>query len=210
MTFFGLVTMWLAGKLIDAFFQGTDTAPGPAPAPAPGRVPRRGPARRPRVVPPPHAEPGRPAPVEDASTAPRAPASAPPWPQVTPRGLPAFPGPGWTPDTPVAPAVASRAAQLLHQLWQGGAGTFKVEQTAARWIAYQATKMGEKFGVVAYRMRQPTAVPSSGTSNASAPNVGLPTLRRGSRGDEVKIVQRKLGVDADGAFGPGTEAAVNL
>jgi hypothetical protein len=35
-----------------------------------------------------------------------------------------------------------------------------------------------------------------------------PTLRRGAKGDPVKTIQAKLGVDADGNFGPGTEAAV--
>jgi peptidoglycan hydrolase-like protein with peptidoglycan-binding domain len=34
------------------------------------------------------------------------------------------------------------------------------------------------------------------------------TLRRGSRGDLVKIVQRAVGVKDDGIFGPGTDAAV--
>lgn len=35
-----------------------------------------------------------------------------------------------------------------------------------------------------------------------------PTLRRGASGDLVKIVQRAVGVSADGDFGPRTEAAV--
>lgn len=35
-----------------------------------------------------------------------------------------------------------------------------------------------------------------------------PTLRRGSKGDAVKQMQRNLGIAADGDFGPGTEAAV--
>jgi hypothetical protein len=35
-----------------------------------------------------------------------------------------------------------------------------------------------------------------------------PTLRRGAKGDLVKELQTKLGLGADGAFGPGTEAAV--
>jgi putative chitinase len=34
------------------------------------------------------------------------------------------------------------------------------------------------------------------------------TLRRGSKGDAVKQMQQKLGIPADGDFGPGTEAAV--
>jgi AcrR family transcriptional regulator len=34
------------------------------------------------------------------------------------------------------------------------------------------------------------------------------TLRRGSKGDAVKRMQAKLGLTADGDFGPGTEAAL--
>ncbi|RWX36703.1 peptidoglycan recognition protein family protein [Rhizobium leguminosarum] len=37
---------------------------------------------------------------------------------------------------------------------------------------------------------------------------GKPTLKRGARGDDVGIVQRKIGVEDDGRFGPATEAAV--
>jgi len=33
-------------------------------------------------------------------------------------------------------------------------------------------------------------------------------LRRGSKGDDVKRMQAKLGLSADGDFGPGTEAAL--
>lgn len=36
----------------------------------------------------------------------------------------------------------------------------------------------------------------------------MTTLKQGSRGDEVKILQQKLNVDVDGIFGPKTEAAV--
>lgn len=41
--------------------------------------------------------------------------------------------------------------------------------------------------------------------------IGLPELillRKGSRGAQVKKLQEGLGIDADGAFGPGTEKAV--
>jgi len=33
-------------------------------------------------------------------------------------------------------------------------------------------------------------------------------LKNGSKGDDVKKLQQKLGINADGAFGPGTESAV--
>ena len=75
-----------------------------------------------------------------------------PWPQVVPAGLPAFPGNGWVPDHPPGLGVSIRAAMLLPVLWKHGAGTWKVEHTNGRWIAYQATKHGAKKGVNAYRL----------------------------------------------------------
>jgi putative chitinase len=50
-----------------------------------------------------------------------------------------------------------------------------------------------------------------GKITAAAPAAAAPsggTLRRGSKGDEVKKMQAKLGLAADGDFGPGTEAAL--
>ncbi len=47
----------------------------------------------------------------------------------------------------------------------------------------------------------PTVIPAVDTQ-------GRPTLRRGARGDLVKQIQNELEVDADGIFGPGTEAAL--
>jgi len=41
-----------------------------------------------------------------------------------------------------------------------------------------------------------------------ADSSGNVTIRRGARGDQVKIVQKKVKVTVDGVFGPGTEAAV--
>lgn len=163
-----------------------------------------------------------------SSPAPTVPASAsqasPPFPQVIPRGLPPFPG-GWVPFEPPSPAVVARANALLPELWRGGAGTFKVEQTGGVWVYYRATPMGDKRGVVAFKEKSPGAVsPAPVAPSASAPvvspvgpvvpasssasPVALPTLRRGSSGEEVKILQQRLGVPADGKFGPQTEAAV--
>lgn len=74
-------------------------------------------------------------------------------PSPTPKGLPAFPA-GWEPDNPPPAPVVSRAVALLPVLWAKGAGATKTEQTAGRWITYQAavTSPGKK-GVVAFRVK---------------------------------------------------------
>ncbi len=78
--------------------------------------------------------------------------TAPAWPQVVPSGLPPFPGSGWVPDNPPPPAVVARANALLPALWASGEGTFKVEQTAGRWIVYRASRTANNTkGVVAFR-----------------------------------------------------------
>jgi len=51
-------------------------------------------------------------------------------------------------------------------------------------------------------------VPAPVLIPAAEPSTGRPTLRRPATGDQVKQVQAKLGVVADGIFGPKTEAAV--
>jgi hypothetical protein len=53
---------------------------------------------------------------------------------------------------------------------------------------------------------KPAPKPSTGKP-ASKPQVSR-TLRRGSTGEDVKIVQRIVGASADGRFGPATEQAV--
>jgi len=84
--------------------------------------------------------------------------SAPPWPQEAPSGLPPFPGAGWQYDEPPPAAVVQRAGQLVSSLWSAGAGTFKIEQTGGRWIAYRAEQVRSgKKGVVAYRVKSGAA-----------------------------------------------------
>ena len=132
-----------------------------------------------------------------------------PWPQVVPPGLPPFPGPGWVPDEPPPPEVQARAQVLLPGLWQGGEGTFKVEQTAGRWIVYQAATHNGRQSVIAWReasaATQPAVLPSGG---------GAAVLKNGSSGPAVVQLQQLLvahgysNVVPDGKFGPVTLAAV--
>lgn len=48
------------------------------------------------------------------------------------------------------------------------------------------------------------------TTHGGTPSFALtlPVLRRGNKGETVKLLQMQLGIDADGSFGPATEAAV--
>lgn len=52
-----------------------------------------------------------------------------------------------------------------------------------------------------------TAVESSQSTVSNSVNLNE-TIRLGSRGETVRAVQQKLGLTADGVFGPGTERAV--
>ena len=160
--------------------------------------------------------------------------NAPPWPQVVPADLPKFPGKAWEFDEPPPPEVIKRAKQLVTPLWSRGKGSYQVERTGARWIAYQAQVVASgKKGVVAYRQKKPAALPGVATPAVPRPPakarpratpvdrprkrenpLSLPVLRRG-RGmppappdSAVGLVQKRLGVTVDGRFGPGTERAV--
>jgi peptidoglycan hydrolase-like protein with peptidoglycan-binding domain len=81
--------------------------------------------------------------------------------------------------------------------------------------------MGETKGVVAFREsehakfltppgnQEPANDTETSPASTSTTRTALPTLRRGSKGAEVKIVQQKLGLlPVDGSFGPATEAGV--
>lgn len=119
--------------------------------------------------------PRRPAPAPPRPEAGVPPPPSPPWPQVIPAGLPAFPGSGWEYDEPPPLPVVQRAGQLVQQLWARGSGASRIEQTAGRWIAYRAevVRSGKK-GVVAYRVKGTARAPSSPPTQARRPPPQLP------------------------------------
>jgi peptidoglycan hydrolase-like protein with peptidoglycan-binding domain len=51
-----------------------------------------------------------------------------------------------------------------------------------------------------------TLTDDAGDDDFEIDDIGV--LRKGSRGEGVKMMQEALGVGADGAFGPGTERAL--
>lgn len=188
---------------------------------------------RPTRRPTPRLPPARTAPRLQQSTSRPA-----PWPQVVPRGLPKFPGPGWEPDEPPPRAVQQRAAQLLRMLWAHGEGSYKIEQVDGRWIAFRSHRMGTKKGVVAYRTKaRNVPVPAASPTRTRAPSsarptpmppvdvtyrppprpvspLSLPTLRYGmglrpkAPDSNVKLAQARLGIADDGRFGKGTLKAI--
>jgi hypothetical protein len=171
-----------------------------------------------------------------AAQAAKAASTPPPWPQVIPSDLPPFPGGGWKPANPVTSAMASRAWQLLAQLWEHGEGTWKAEKTGDRWVVYKAAHTSpDKKGVIAYTTSQPSAsadsspsamapqappqpgqqsqiVPASHTQAPSSAT-GLPTLRpppaAPARGPAVIALQQRLGVPQTGTYDGSTIAAVH-
>lgn len=146
-----------------------------------------------------------------------------PWPAGN---APAFNSRDWEPDLPLRPEVTARALQLIPTLHKRGVGAVTVEFTKGRWIAYVARIHGTKRAVEAFRQRKQIARPPSPAPKpapvvqanhvetpraaAQSPSVALPpTIREGSRGEDVAQAQRLLGVKADGIFGPITKAAVH-
>lgn len=168
---------------------------------------------------------------------PALPSSTPAWPAVVPSELPPFPGSGWEPDEPPPQVVQQRAGALLSSLWAKGKGSYKIEQTAGRWIAYSAgITAGNKHGVIAYRVKRPRELPAPAARpsahRAQAPSVEvlpavdieeaplpssltpLPVLRRGdgiaphAPVREVRLLQNYLHIPVDGRFGADTDKAV--
>lgn len=73
-------------------------------------------------------------------------------------------------------------------------------------------KIDPNFDMAAFRGEVRQLMRGTGITRplipGSDPTTRKLTLRRGARGDDVRLIQRATGADVDGRFGPGTEAAV--
>lgn len=142
------------------------------------------------------------------------------FPMNVPAGMPPWPS-GWKVVSPVTPEIVARARDLLATM---SIGQVKYEQgPAGSWIAYYKHQFDGKTGVTAHEPRTPLLAPQPpmmpeqhnvvspeppAASPAPAPSSsGRPTIRKGSRGEAVKAWQRVIGLNDDGNFGKGTEAA---
>ncbi|MEA2294679.1 MAG: peptidoglycan DL-endopeptidase CwlO [Solirubrobacteraceae bacterium] len=97
----------------------------------------------------------------------------------------------------------------LHDHWTRSSERSLRRRTVrrARFGEVQTARMGLTVATVAFTGGV-AAVATGGASTAvAAPTVSL-DLARGSSGEAVKALQAALGITADGAFGPQTEAAV--
>jgi N-acetyl-anhydromuramyl-L-alanine amidase AmpD len=78
------------------------------------------------------------------------------------------------------------------------------------WALPKGRKIDPTFDCDAFRMRV-AGVLNGGVVRAPIPKADAakrPTLRVGAKGEDVKLVQRVVGVEPDGKFGSATEAAV--
>lgn len=73
-------------------------------------------------------------------------------------------------------------------------------------IDYEAFLGGSAPAAPAKPAAKPAAAPVASTRPASP--VGRAVIKQGSTGEDVKYLQTKLGLTADGVFGPRTKAAV--
>lgn len=83
------------------------------------------------------------------------------------------------------------------------------------WRAYNGSNphdkhfhLSVKSTKLLYDSTVPWKLPSLAPDTSAPKIVSRPLLRKGSKGEEVKIVQTYVGVTIDGDFGPKTEAAV--
>jgi putative chitinase len=108
--------------------------------------------------------------------------------------------------------VETKEGALASALWFWNTNKLNAIADTGNVAALTKKINGGDIGLADRQARYAKAMAAlGGKITAAAPAAAAPsggTLRRGSKGDEVKKMQAKLGLAADGDFGPGTEAAL--
>lgn len=108
--------------------------------------------------------------------------------------------------------VETKEGALASALWFWNTNKLNAIADTGNVAALTKKINGGDIGLADRQARYTRAMAAlGGKITAAAPAAAAPsggTLRRGSKGDEVKKMQAKLGLAADGDFGPGTEAAL--
>ena len=107
--------------------------------------------------------------------------------------------------------VETKEGALASALWFWNTNKLNAIADTGNVAALTKKINGGDIGLADRQARYTRAMAALGgkiTSPAPAAASSGGTLRRGSKGDEVKKMQAKLGLSADGDFGPGTEAAL--
>lgn len=103
--------------------------------------------------------------------------------------------------------VRTKEGALASALWFWSKNNLNAIADTGDVVALTKKINGGDIGLADRQMRYARAMQAL-TGEIPPRSPATETVRKGSRGDTVKRVQRKLGLVADGVFGPGTEAAV--
>lgn len=109
--------------------------------------------------------------------------------------------------------VETKEGALASALWFWNTNKLNAVADTGNVAALTKKINGGDIGLADRQARYAKAMAALGgkidaVAHSAAPAASGGTLRRGSKGDEVKKMQAKLGLAADGDFGPGTEAAL--
>ena len=108
--------------------------------------------------------------------------------------------------------VETKEGALASALWFWNTNKLNAVADTGNVAALTKKINGGDIGLADRQARYAKAMAAlGGKITAAAPAAAATsggTLRKGSKGDEVKKMQAKLGLAADGDFGPGTEAAL--
>jgi len=207
--------------------EGQKPKPGPPGPPGPPAVPGAAAAKNGKGAA--AAAPATPATAAAAQAAAAKPGGAvpmPPWPTAAvPADLPAFPGPGWVPDTPETQPVSKRADYWNNFLWDQKnkkiVKAFVQEQFGGQWLTFAAQWHPGDKGAQTFMATEAWRLATA--PSASPPTVTLTPVQHAAQAMNAalaghgykltdqglyKAFQSAAGLTADGFPGEGTMAVL--